>query len=134
MSGEQQPSPVLNPLAAVEEDGFRKRRKKCSVAENRILIERYFHSGPERKGYRQIMVRLREERGLIKVTETFKQVRTELKSNLFTTVELGELSSLGQIQCNECRRVTINIVKKCCHMQLSVIFVYIFTVHSIVTP
>ena len=80
------------------------------------------------------MVRLREERGLIKVTETFKQVRTELKSNLFTTVELGELSSLGQIQCNECRRVTINIVKKCCHMQLSVIFVYIFTVHSIVTP
>ena len=39
VAGEQQPSPVRNPLAAVEENGLRKRRRNCSVAENRILME-----------------------------------------------------------------------------------------------
>ena len=39
VAGEQQPSPVRNPLAAVEENRLRKRRRSCSVAENRILME-----------------------------------------------------------------------------------------------
>lgn len=39
VAGEQQPPPVRNLLAAVEENGLRKRRRSCSVAENRILMK-----------------------------------------------------------------------------------------------
>ena len=50
---------------------------------------------PGEERYRQTMVRLREEKGLIKVTQRklAHQVLTELKSYRFTTVELGEINN-----------------------------------------
>ena len=54
-----------------------------------------FSERPGEEKYRQRMVRLREEKGLIKVTKRklAHQVLTELKSYRFTTVELGEINT-----------------------------------------
>ena len=92
VAGGQQPAPGRYPATAAQESGSRKGRRKWSVEENRVLMECYFKS-KEKRGYRQRMLRLWEEKEMVEVTEQrlADQARTILKSKWFTTVELEEI-------------------------------------------
>ena len=93
VAGGQQPAPGRYPATAAQENGPRTGRRKWLVEENRALMECYFKSIPKERGYRQRMLRLWDEKGMVKVTEQrlADQARTILKSKWFTTVELEEI-------------------------------------------
>ena len=63
----------------------------------------YFKSIPEKRGYRQRMLRLWDEKGMVKVTEQrlADHARTILKSKWFTTVELKEIKRNKHRNCDE---------------------------------
>ena len=63
VAGGQQPAPGRYPATAAQESGSRKGRRKWSVEENRVLMECYFKSISEKRGYRQRMLRLWDEKG-----------------------------------------------------------------------
>ena len=65
----QQPASSRFPATAAQESSSRKGRRKWSIEENRVLMECYFKSIPEKRGYRQRMLRLWDEKGMVKVTE-----------------------------------------------------------------
>ena len=69
VAGGKQPAPGRYPAAAAQESGSRQGRRKWSVEENKALMECYFKSIPEKRGYRQRMLRLWDEKGMAKVTE-----------------------------------------------------------------
>ena len=69
VAGGQQPGPSCYPATATQESGSRKGRRKWSIEENRVLMECYFKSIPKKRGYRQRMLRLWNEKGMVKVTE-----------------------------------------------------------------
>ena len=102
VAGGQQPEPSRYPATAAQESGSRKGRRKWSV-ENRVLMECYFKSIPEKRGYRQRMLRLWDEKGMVKVIEQrlADQARTILKSKWFTTVELEEIKRNKHGNCDE---------------------------------
>ena len=66
-------------------------------------MECYFKSIPEKRGYRQRMLRLWDEKGMVKVTEQrlADQARTILKSKWFTAVELEEIKRNKHGNCDE---------------------------------
>ena len=50
VAGGQQPAPGRYPATAAQESGSRKRRRKWSIGENRVLMECCFKSIPEKRG------------------------------------------------------------------------------------
>lgn len=103
VAGGQQPAPGCYPASAAQKSGSRKVRRKWSIEENRVLMECYFKSIPEKRGYRQRMLRLWDEKGMVKVTEQrlADQAHTILKSKWFTAVELEEIKRNKHGNCDE---------------------------------
>ena len=103
VAGGQQPAPDRYPASAAQESGSRKVRRKWSIEENRVLMECYFKSILEKRGYRQRMLRLWDEKGMVKVTEQrlADQAHTILKSKWFTAVELEEIKRNKHGNCDE---------------------------------
>ena len=68
-----------------------------------------FKSIPEKRGYRQRMVWLWDEKGMIKVTEQrlADQARTILKSERLTTVEVEEIKRNKHSNYNEQNRTAV---------------------------
>ena len=69
VAGGQQPASGRYPPTAAQESGSRKEIRKWSFEENRALMDCYFKSIPEKRGYRQRMLRLWDEKGMVKVNE-----------------------------------------------------------------
>lgn len=109
VAGGQQPALGRYPATAAQESGSRKGRRKCSIEENRVLMECYFKSIPEKRGYRQRMLRLWDEKGMVKVTEQrlADQARTILKSKWFTAVELEEIKRNKHGDCDDQNRTVV---------------------------
>ena len=58
VAGRQEPALGRYPATSAQENGPRKERRKWLVEEKRALMECYFKSIPEKRGYRQRMLRL----------------------------------------------------------------------------
>ena len=99
VTGGQQPVPGGHPVTSVKGNGSGKGRRKWAIQENKVMMACYFKSVQEKRGYRQKMVMLLEEKGMFKVTEQrlVDQARTILKSSWFTTAELEEIKRPGQL-------------------------------------
>ena len=54
---------------SAEESGSQGGRKNWSKLENKVVIECYIDSEPEKRGYRKIMFRILNENGLFAVSE-----------------------------------------------------------------
>ena len=107
VAGGQQPAPGRYPATAAQESGSRKGRRKWSIEENSVLMECYFKSIPKKRGYRQRMLRLWDEKGMVKVNEQrlADQARTILKSKWFTAVEMEmdpQTAQEAQVQSEGC--------------------------------
>ena len=63
------------------------------MQDNRPALDCYFRSIPERRGYRQRMIELWNERGMFKITEQrmADQERAIPRNHWFTNVELEDL-------------------------------------------
>ena len=96
----QQVSSGRYPATAMGESRPRKTRCQWSLEENSMLIECYMKSIPEKRGYRQRMIKIWKEKGMFNVSEQrlADQVRVILKSDWLTTVELEEIKRRSDLQ------------------------------------
>ena len=69
VAGGQQPAPGRHPATAMHGNRSGKGRRRWSIEENKVVMECYFKSVSEKRGYRQIMVLLWEEKEIFKGTE-----------------------------------------------------------------